>query len=82
MKNNNILSWVCSGITIALSTQVTDILQIILAILGAISALISLAFNIYCWYKKATADGKIDKEEVDELVDIVKEGTEDGKTKR
>ena len=71
MKDNNILSWVTSGITLATSALSQDVMQIILMVLGIISALVSLAYNIYKWYKKAKADGKIDDKDLDELNDIV-----------
>lgn len=79
MKENNAVSWVCSGLTIVTGTLSQDILQIILLVLGVLSALVSLGFNIYVWYKKATRDGKIDSEEVDELEDIINEHTKGGK---
>ena len=79
MKENNAVSWVCSGLTIVTGTLSQDILQIILLVLGVISALVSLGFNIYVWYKKATRDGKIDSKEVDELEDIINDHTKGGK---
>lgn len=75
MKDNNILAWLCSGLTIITGTMAQDIIQIILLVIGVISGLFSLFVNIYTWWKKAKADGKITKEEVDELHDIVKDHT-------
>ena len=81
MKDNNALSWVCSGVTILTSTLSHDILQIILMVLGVISALVSLAYNIYVWYKKAKQDGKIDRDEIDDLMDILNDSKKGGKKK-
>lgn len=78
MKDNNIISWVGSGITLATSALTQDIVQIILMILGVISSLVSLAYTIYKWWKKAKADGKIDEKEIEELGDIVEKHTHGG----
>ena len=40
-------------------------------LIGIVSALFSLFVNIYTWWKKAKSDGKITKEELDELKEIV-----------
>ena len=76
MKNNNILSWVCSGITMLTSVAFEDVIRIVLLIVGVLSALVSLAYNIYCWYLKANEDGKIDKKEIEELGHIIDSGSQ------
>lgn len=73
----NIVSWIGSGITLVTAVMASDVAQLILLIVGVVSACVSLAYNIYCWVIKAKADGKIDKEEVDELVDIIGKGADD-----
>lgn len=80
MKNNNLISWICSGFTILTSLGFEDIIRVILLVLGCVSALVSLAYNIYCWYKKAKKDGKIDKDEIKELNDVINKGIDDVKT--
>ena len=55
-------------LTFAQTKEIFEIISLVLSIL--ISALILIS-NVIGWVKKATADGKIDKEEIDELVDIV-----------
>lgn len=75
MKDNNALSWVCSAVTTVTSFAFEDFVRIILLVLGVISALVSLAYNIYSWYHKAKADGKIDSEEIEELGHIIDSGT-------
>ena len=72
---NNIPSWLASGVTTLIgATSVEEVTGVILTIVGIVSALFSLAFNIYCWYKKAKEDGKITKEEAKEAVDILNNG--------
>ena len=72
MNDKNTISWILSiftSITAVISTH--EVLQIILGVLGILSALLSLSYNIYAWWKKATKDGKITPDEVKELKDIV-----------
>ena len=72
MNDRNTISWILSiftSITAVISTH--EVLQIILGVLGILSALLSLSYNIYAWWKKATKDGKITPTEVKELKDIV-----------
>lgn len=57
-------------LTFAQTKEIFEIISLVLSIL--ISALILIS-NVISWVKKATADGKIDKEEIDELVDILSE---------
>ena len=71
MKDNNILSWVTSAFTFLTAGLAQDITQLILLILGVLSTLVSLAYTVWKWYRKAHQDGKITEEEIDELVDNV-----------
>ena len=78
MKDNNLPAWITSAITTLLgATSVEDVARVILLIIGIISGLFSLTFNIYCWYKKAKADGKITAEEIAEGKKIIDEGIKD-----
>lgn len=71
--------------TISTMVQTNEKLRIIQAVLTIITLLISTAYTLWKWYKKASKDGKITKEEVDELFDEVnkvvskKEDSEDDK---
>ena len=56
--------------------QTNQIFQLVSLILTCIATAVAIGFTIYKWYKAAKADGKIDSKEVEELVDIVKDGTE------
>ena len=40
------------------------------------SVILNIAYNIWRWWKKSKEDGKISLDEVDELVDIVKDGSD------
>jgi len=55
----------------------SEVEQIILYIVGILSALVSLSFNIWVWYKKAKADGKITVDEVKEGKETIENGLDD-----
>lgn len=57
--------------------QTEQILQYIQIGLTILCAIITIAFTIYKWYKKATEDGKITKEEVEELFKNLEEPAEE-----
>ena len=40
------------------------------------SVILNIAYNIWRWWRKSKEDGKISMDEVDELVDIVKDGSD------
>ena len=61
------------GMYILTLAQTNDIFQLVELILSIAMTLFILIINIITWAKKATKDGKIDKEEIDELVDIISE---------
>ena len=52
-------------------------LKIVSSALSIIVAIITLWLTIKTWYKKASADGKITKEEIDEGIEIAKDGVSD-----
>ena len=57
--------------------QTNEVLQTISLIITILGGVITIVFALLGWYQKAKADGKIDKDEIKEAVDIIKEGTED-----
>lgn len=58
-------------------TQTNELLQTISLIITIIGAIISMiVVPLVSWYQKAKADGKITKEEIQEGVDIIKNGVE------
>ena len=71
-----------SGQYVLTAIQTNEILQIVELVISILTTLFILFVNVYAWWKKASADGKIDKEELDELQNIVnkeKENLEDKK---
>lgn len=71
---NNKVEWLgtCVGAIMTI-TQSVPTLQYIQLIFTLISTIVATAYTIYKWYTKAKADGKIDLDEVKELVDITKD---------
>lgn len=73
-----IIEYASCGVGAVLTVvQTNQVFQLISLILTCIATAVALGFTIYKWYKAAKADGKIDDKEVEELVDIVKNGTKD-----
>lgn len=56
--------------------QTNDVLQTISLIITIIGGLLTIVMALLAWYNKAKKDGKIDKEEVKEAIDIIQEGSE------
>lgn len=71
----------CVVATVLTVAQTNEIFQLVSLILTCIATLTAIGFTIYKWVKKAKADGKIDKEEIEELVDIIEDGAEELKDK-
>lgn len=70
MKHDELVGFggtVFGGIMTAI--QANEVLQIVQAILTVIGLLVTIAYTIWKWYRKASEDGKITKEEVDELME-------------
>ena len=65
-----------SAIALAIA-QNEALLKYIQLGLGIFATLVSLAFTIWKWWKKASEDGKITKEEVDDLIDELNEDIDD-----
>lgn len=76
------IDYICCGVATVLTVaQTNEIFQLVSLILTCIATLTAIGFTIYKWFKKAKADGKIDKEEIEELVDIIEDGAEELKDK-
>ena len=58
--------------------QSNEVLSIISWVMTILATCVSIAFTLYKWWKKASADGKIDEQEIDELGDIVDDITKKG----
>ena len=57
--------------------QTNETMQIISFILSIITSIIIIAFKIWSWWRVAHSDGKITKEEVDDLIDDIKDDVEE-----
>lgn len=63
------INYIASGVAcITTAVQSNEIFSYVSLTLTILSIVVSLAFTIYRWYKTATDDGKIDKEEIDNLM--------------
>lgn len=82
MSNENVLDAIgISFNAILTAAQTNETFRLISLVLTILISIVVLARNIYDWYQKAKKDGKIDKDEVHDLVDIVSDGMEDIKDK-
>ena len=75
MMKRDIIDLGVNGFMYLLSaTQTKEIFEIISLVLSIAMSIFLIVSKIVYWYKKAKEDGKIDKEEVEELIDIIKDG--------
>ena len=56
--------------------QTNEVLQTISLVITIIGSIVTTVSALYFWFKKASADGKIDKEEIDEGIEIIQNGVE------
>jgi hypothetical protein len=76
------LSWVGSVFgTILTAVQSDQIFQYISLALTILSTLIAILYTIWKWWRKAKEDGKIDGEEVKDLVDQIDDVVKKGEDK-
>lgn len=61
--------------------QTNEIFQIIELVLSILTSLCIIFFKILTWYKKAKEDGKITKEEIEQLGEDISEDVENLKDK-
>lgn len=74
MKHDEIIGYGGSVFgTIMTAIQSDQALQIIQGILTIIGLLITIAYTIWKWYKNASKDGKITLDEVDSLMEELKQ---------
>lgn len=74
---DNILEILSIGVQATFTAVQTDeILRRISFAITLVSFIITLSCNIYKWWRNSKKDGKITMDEVDELVDIVKDGSD------
>ena len=66
---------------IGTSFQTNEILQTISIVITIIGGIITIVMALLNWWNKAKKDGKIDKEEIQEGVDILVDGVNELKDK-
>lgn len=72
------INYIASGVAcITTALQSDEIFSYVSLSLTILSIVVSLAFTIYRWYKVATDDGKIDKEEIDDLMHNINDSIND-----
>lgn len=57
--------------------QTNEVLSTISLIITIVGGLLTIAMALVNWFNKAKKDGKIDKDEIKEGLDIIQEGTKD-----
>jgi len=50
-------------------TQTNEVFRLIQVILTCVTAFVGLCYTLWKWYKKAKKDGKITKDECEDLID-------------
>ena len=67
-----------------ISIQDNPVFQTIQLVLAILTSVVLLAYRLWRWYKDAKKDGKIDKEEIDEAINIIGNSVEeiDSKNKK
>ena len=58
------------------ATQTNQVLQTISIILTIVGTLITIIMALVNWWKNAKKDGKITKDEINDAVNIIKDGSE------
>ena len=75
MKNNPVFSWIGTVISMACTyLSAVELKDLISWILSIIAAIVTIAFTVWSWYRKANADGKITKDEIEDLFDDIHKG--------
>ena len=64
------------AISLGLS-QGQELLSYVQLGLGILATIVSISFSVWKWWKKASADGKITKDEIKELSDDLKDKLDD-----
>ena len=62
--------------------QSNQVFQIIEFSFSILTSIVIITLKIISWYKNAKKDGKIDKEEVDDLINIIGDEKKNGKVSR
>ena len=81
MKQLNDIFSICGNVgTYVLSAiQQNEVLQIISFVLSSITSIVIIFLRLWSWWKDAKKDGKIEKEEIDEAINIIEDSRKDKK---
>ena len=83
MSKDDFTCTIFNGVTYVLAfIQTNQVFQIVEMILAILTSLIILGYRLWKWWIEAKKDGKITKEEIKDVADIVAKGIEDIKDKR
>lgn len=78
MSGNDNLDLVCVGVSaVSTALQTSEVFSYISLGITILSSVVCLAYRIWKWYKDAKKDGKITPEEIDTLVEGVKDDITD-----
>lgn len=83
MTNKEIIGGIVGTSMSAVGTgiQTNELLQTISLILTILGTIITITMALLNWWKNAKKDGKIDKDEINEAIDIVNTGVDSIKDK-
>ena len=82
MKAECVGSTICTAVAgTSTAIQPNQVLQYIQLAITIVAGIISIILGLRAWWKDAKKDGKIDKEEVEDAIDIVMGGVNDIKDK-
>ena len=82
---NRFMDEIVSGGLISLSAaftalQTNEVFQTVSLVVTILSGIVSIVFIIWRWWKQAKKDGKVDGEDIGQLLDDLSEGLKDIKS--
>ena len=83
MNRNDLFAIIGNGLTyVFASIQANEVFQIIEFCLSILTSRVIITLKLVAWWKKSKKDGKIDEDEVNELIDIVSNGKKEIEDKK
>lgn len=77
MSKNYLPEAINGGQYLVAVNQTNEVFQIIELVASIVVSLVLIAYRLWRWYKEAKKDGKITKDEIEEAVKIISDGTEE-----